>query len=80
MMIHQITPFVDYNYWLKRLETQLMKSTNQNPMEVPKLLSQQIRKRYYKTSGTSVINSPMSPPLLSYMASIVKKFRLMKKY
>ena len=30
----------------------------------PKLLSQRIRKRYYKTYGTSVINSPMSPPSL----------------
>ena len=27
---HQITPFVDYNWWLKRLDTQLHESTNQN--------------------------------------------------
>ena len=28
------------------------------------LLNQQIIKHYYKTLGTSVINSPMSPPSL----------------
>ena len=27
----------------------------------PRLLSQRLRKRYYKTLGTSVINSKMSP-------------------
>ena len=32
-----------------------------------KLLSQRIRKRYYKTLGTSVTKSPMSPPSLTYM-------------
>ena len=39
-----------------------LKSMNQNLIKVPKLLSQQIRKRYYKTLGTSVIKIPMSPP------------------
>ena len=29
MMIHQITPSVDYNLWLKRLDTQLNEQTNQ---------------------------------------------------
>ena len=29
----------------------------------PKLLTQRIRKLYYKTLGTSVLNSPMSPSL-----------------
>ena len=32
----------------------------------PKFLSQQIRKTYYKTLGTSVINSPISPPSLAF--------------
>ena len=30
MMIQQITYSVDYNYWLKRLDTKLNKLTNQN--------------------------------------------------
>ena len=30
MIKHKITPFVDYNYWLKRLDTQLYEQTNQN--------------------------------------------------
>ena len=49
MMIHEITPSVDENYWLKRLNTQLKESANQNFLKSPKLLSQPIRKRYYKT-------------------------------
>ena len=42
---------VYYNQWLKRLETALNEPTNQNP---PKMLSQRIRKHYYKTLGTCV--------------------------
>ena len=38
MLIHKITPSVDYNYWLKRLDTQLNKTTNQNSLEVPKVV------------------------------------------
>ena len=34
---------------------------NQPTKNSPSLLSQQIRKRNYKTLGTSVINSPMYP-------------------
>ena len=45
---HKITLSVDQN--LKK--------------KVPKVFSQQIRKRYCKTLGASVINSQMSPPLL----------------
>ena len=33
----------------------------------PKLLGQRIRKRYYETLGTSVINSPLSPLSLLHM-------------
>ena len=32
----QITPSVDYNYWLKRLNTNLNQPNNQNKLEVPK--------------------------------------------
>ena len=34
----QITLTVVYNYWLKRLDTQLNKPTNQNPLKVPKVV------------------------------------------
>ena len=49
MMIHKITPSVDYNKWLKRLDIQLNEPTNKNPYQ--KLLSQ--RKRYYTILGTT---------------------------
>ena len=52
MIIYKITPTVDYNQWLKRLNTQLIEATNQNSLKPPKLLSQRRRKRYYKTLGT----------------------------
>ena len=30
MIMHKITPSVDYNKWLKRKDTQLIEPTNQN--------------------------------------------------
>ena len=54
-----------YNYWLKRLNTQLSEPTNQNSIKSPQSFLrslQRIRKHYHKTLGTKVINSPMSPP------------------
>ena len=39
MKIHKITPSVDYNYWLKGLDTLLYEPTNKNSTKV----SQQIR-------------------------------------
>ena len=39
-----------------------------------KLLSQRIRESYYKTLGTSVINSPMSPSFLLLEIIITKTF------
>ena len=50
MMTNKITHSVDYNYWLKRLVTQLNETANQNSSKVPK-------ERYYETLGTSVKNS-----------------------
>ena len=38
MMIHKITPSVDYNFWWKRLETQLKKQTNQNLIKGPNVV------------------------------------------
>ncbi len=37
MMIHKITYSVDYNLWLKRLDTPLIEPTNQNSIKVPKV-------------------------------------------
>ncbi len=45
---------------VKRLDTKLNEPTNHNSLKSPPLLSQRIRKRYYKTMGTSVINNPLS--------------------
>ena len=39
MMIHKITPFVDYNDWLKRLDSQLNETTDQNSTTVPKVVN-----------------------------------------
>ena len=60
-MIHKITSSVDYNYWLKRLCTQLNDPTNQNLIKVPKVVKSTNKKGYYKTLGTTVIKSPISP-------------------
>ena len=61
-------PFVDY--------TQLNEPTNQNTIKAPKMLRQRLRKRYYETLGTIVINSPMStPPLYNRHKCIDTLFR-----
>ena len=62
MLIYQITPSVDYNWWLTRVNTQLNEANHQNSIKVPKVVEPTNRKRYYKTLGTSVINIQMSPP------------------
>ena len=51
MMILKITLFVDLNLWLKRLDMQLSEATNYNSLKSQKMLSQLLRKRYYKTYG-----------------------------
>ena len=38
MMIHKITPSADLNQLLKRLDTQLYKTTNKKSMKVPKVM------------------------------------------
>ena len=38
MLTHKITPSVDYNYWLKRLDTQFNKPTIQKSLKVPKVV------------------------------------------
>ena len=64
MIIHKFTAFVDYNQWLKRLDTQINKATNQISKKVTKVVMTLNKKRYNKTLGTSVVNSPMSLPTL----------------
>ena len=44
------------------MDTQLNESTNHNSIKVPKVVSQRIRKHYYKTLGTKVTNSPLPLP------------------
>ena len=41
---HKNTPSVDYNYWLKRLDTHLSEPTNQNSVKVLNLAKQTKRK------------------------------------
>ena len=56
MIIHKIASSVDYNYWFKRLDTQLNEATNQNSFKVSEVLNQPRIKRYYhKTLRTSNI-------------------------
>ena len=38
MMIHLVNPSVNYNYRIKRLDTQLNELTNQNSMKVTKVV------------------------------------------
>ena len=48
-MIHKITPSVDYNHWLKRLNIQPHNKTNKISLKPLTLLSKRLRKHYYKT-------------------------------
>ena len=66
IIIHKITPPVDYNLWLKCFDTQLNKSANQNSIKVAKVVRPANIKRCCKTLGTRVINSPMSPDLQTW--------------
>ena len=61
MSIHKITPSVNYNKRWKRFDTQLNKLLIKKQKQVLKVFEPPIRNGYYKTLGTSVINSSMSP-------------------
>ena len=77
---NKITPSLDQNQWLKRLNTQLYQPTNLNALQSPKLLSQPIRK-YCKTLGTSVITSPLSLLFLHLsMIYLLRHLLPMNKY
>ena len=40
MMIHKIDPSIDYNQWLKRLDTQYNEPTNQKLLRAPKVVNE----------------------------------------
>ena len=52
--IHKITPSVDFNKWLKLLDTHVSESTNKNSIKSPQNCSPDVIKL--------LKNSPMSPP------------------
>ena len=52
MMIHKITPSIQYNQWLK-----LNEPTNENSIKVAKVVKPTNKKRNYKPLGTSVITA-----------------------
>ena len=62
MKIRKITLSADYNQWLKRLDAQLNKPTNHD--KSPQGCYVKNKKHHYKTLGTSVINNPMTTPIL----------------
>ena len=67
------------------MNTQFNESTNQNSLKPPKLLSQLIIiKRYHKTFGPRIINSPLSHPpfsmhLLRYILNLRFAVYIIKK-
>ena len=63
MMIHKIIRSIDYIFGLKRLNTQLNEPDNQNSIKVPKVANP-TKESFYKSLGTSVINSSISPQSL----------------
>ena len=60
MMLYKNTPYVVYNWWLKRLTTQINKPTNQLSIKVPKV----DKPTNIKTLISNFEAHPMSPPFL----------------
>ena len=60
---------VGYNQWLKRFDTQLNDPTNS--IQALNVVEPLNKKRYYKTLGTIVINSPMSTHFRSLKQSVI---------
>ena len=74
MVTHKIISSVDYNYWLKHLDTQPNELTIQNSLKVPKVVKATNKKTLSKTLGTSVMNIPLSPSLLSTAATYLELY------
>ena len=51
MIIQLITPSVEYNYWLKRLNTQNKERTSQNSVNVPKVVKPTNKKTFFLNFG-----------------------------
>ena len=47
-VIYKIPSFLDNNYWLKRLDTQLNETTNQKSFKVPKVIKPMNKKTLIK--------------------------------
>ena len=63
MLINKITPFSNYNCWLKGLNIEF-KASYQDLIKYSKFLGQRMLDYIYKTLGTSIIYSAMFPPSL----------------
>ena len=68
IIIQRVIHSADYNNLLKHLETSFHKLSNKNSIRVPTFVNPMNDKRFNKTLGTCVINSPMSPPSLAYVS------------
>ena len=70
LIIHKISPYVDYKYWLKRLNTPFNEPTNQDSISAPKVFKPTNKKSLDKTLGTSVIPPPPSLGVRSILSDI----------
>ena len=63
---------VDYNNWLKRLDTQLNEPTNKNSIKVSKIVKATHKKCYYKYWGLQLLetNVPSLPVLKDFLVYI----------
>ena len=77
-MYNPIDDTQDYPFSKLKLvgKTQLNVPTNQVSVEPPKLLSQRIRKRYYKALATNVNEQSVVPSLCEKIYINLKKLRI----
>ena len=57
---------VDYNQWLKRLETELNETTNQNSIKLPKVVEPTNKKTLLYNFGDQCNKQPNIPSLSAY--------------
>ena len=72
MIIYKITLSVDYNYWLKRLNTQLIEPTNHNSIKAPKVVEPSNRKTLSLSFGDFFNKHPIVPSLPGNLENIKK--------
>ena len=63
MLKHKINPSIDCNYWLKRMDTQFDKTTNQNLLKVPKVVKPTNKKTLFLNFGDQCNKQPIVPSL-----------------